>query len=280
MPWETIRFNYPGGFVLSDNFTITVDETVKDIEADRPPFSEEYFLKGTGLELGRLGVSVRPKVFDGYDAQLQLEDFLDTLHTFTSINWNSRTRQCFGSDGNVSITPTEKYFNLSFSLPCKTDWTDGGSGSVINAETCQPILPAPTVEDAYSLYGDYAEESFSVQRRVELGSLGLQELGDLKRNAPTLVVPLKINTGNDANTWKTAHHISALAKNLQAINYNNAEREILSWKRITRRYGKCTIFLTLEFLMKERTYPMGPDYLLYSNGDFVQFENNDLAIVG
>lgn len=281
MAWGDILLTTPTTSIPIDNFSITRDEVVFDVEADRPPYSEVYYLTGTKAEIGRLSLSVRPKLIDGYAAQEQLGLLLDNINEIQQVNWNSKFRQTWGPEGAISVTPTEKFFNVAFTLPCRTDWTIG-AGDVIDPYTCLPVvLPIPPLEPvAFSFPGALPVEQFDYSRRIEISSIGPRQRGDLKRNPSSLTLPLTINTGNANDTWATAFHIGLLARNLKAIVVNNAEREVLHIRRINREYRGCAINLTLEFFMKERVYPHGQQYLLYENLDFVQFENNDLAIVG
>ena len=279
MSWWQITFNSSLGNVTIDNFVLLSDETTRDVALDRPPYSEEFFLTGNLQELGTLTFSIRPLLRKGHDAMLEKAALEDILNNVRSVTWNGHTRDTYGAEGNISTAPTEKFFNFTFTLPCKAPWTKG-DGNVIDPATCLVISPTPTIENAYSVHGDFPQESYSYSRQIEMASYGLRQRGDLGRNASTLIVPLSVNTGNDADTWATALHIESLVKNIEAINFNNNERRVGSWRRIARRYEKCAIKLTLEFLMKDRAYPGGPKYLSFSDGDIVQLENNNLVIVG
>lgn len=279
MPWDKIRFDSPLGNVLVDNFTIVTDEVVRDVAVDRPPYSTDYFLTGTLQETGRLTISVRPKKILGYDAHKQLDDLANILNRVTRVVWNGRTRQTFGADGNITITPTEKTFNITFTLPCTSDWTRF-EGNVISFDDCLPITPAPTNETAYSFGGSYPDETFSFSRRIEVIEGAVRQRGDLMQNASSVVIPLTVATGNDADTWATALHVTSLARNIQAIISNELERPVLSWSRINRKYRGCVIDLTLEFFMAARMYSYGPRLFLFSDDSGVQFSDDTLAIGG
>jgi hypothetical protein len=292
-------FRTTEGWFFVRGARVVSDVLEYDIQAFRPPFSEQPHALGTRtIESATIGFELRINLHNWALAFQILGALEQLLGQATEISWNGLRRKLVGQVSQVVITPVERGYIYTWNCGAENDWESGPepedgyfdpfylSGEHIGA----PSVPNTRLEDAESAVRFFSDHPVQLRVRENSGfrsSGGMARRGDNRLSVPELSVRALILGTTPAVVMHHMVSLTDFAAGAEFLVPNGMGHvPLLGLRQVSRQYRTNSVIMTLQFFARQSAYIPNefiPDptrfYLQFDDGELILFDDGTLTEV-